>query len=154
MFHGGELTHKRRAALAAYQQAAEQYRSTVLLALQNVADTLSALEYDAAALKAQDAAVKVAFDSLGLTRRQYQNGSVSYLPLLNAERDYQQALIGQIDAQARRMADTTALFQALGGGWWNRPALAATLKAERQNSQPAAPDKLKFLDQLPAILAP
>lgn len=154
VLHGGELTHKRRAALAAYQQAAEQYRSTVLLALQNVADTLSALEYDAAALKAQDAAVKVAFDSLGLTRRQYQNGSVSYLPLLNAERDYQQALIGQIDAQARRMADTAALFQALGGGWWNRPALAATLKAERQNSQPAAPDKLKFLDQLPAILAP
>ena len=100
IFHGGELLHKKRAAVAAYEQAAAQYRSTVLQAFQNVADTLSALEFDAAELKTQDAAVRTAFDSLELTRVQYQIGAVSYLSLLNSEHDYQQARIGQINAQA------------------------------------------------------
>jgi NodT family efflux transporter outer membrane factor (OMF) lipoprotein len=139
VFHGGELIHKRRAALAAYEQAAAQYRSIVLQAFQNVADTLSALEFDAAALQTQDAAVKAALDSLELTRLQYQFGAVSYLSLLNSERDYQQARIGQIDAQARRYADTAALFQALGGGWWNRTDLSATLLAEQEKKQKKDP---------------
>ena len=154
VLHGGELSHKRRATLAAYEQAAAQYRSTVLLALQNVADALSALEFDAIALKTQDAAVQVAFDSLELTRHQYRNGAISYVPLLNAERDYQQALLGQINAQARRLADTAALFQALGGGWWNRPSLPAVLKTEQQKTPKNTKDKLKFLDQLPTIFSP
>ena len=135
IFHGGELVHKRRAALAAYEQAAAQYRSTVLQAFQNVADTLSALEFDAAELKTQDAFVKAALDSLELTRLQYQIGTVSYLSVLNSERDYQKALIGQITAQARRYADTAVLFQALGGGWWNRTKLSTALLVE-QNKQP------------------
>ncbi len=120
VFHGGELLHKRRAALATFEQAAAQYRSTVLAAFQNVADVLRALEYDAETLKTQDAAERAAADSLDVTRRQYQSGSVSYLALLDAERSYQQSRIGQIKAQAARYADTAALFQALGGGWWNR----------------------------------
>jgi len=139
VFHGGELIHKRRAALAAYDQAAAQYRSTVLQAFQNVADTLSALEFDAAALQTQDAAVKAALDSLELARLQYQFGAVSYLSLLNSERDYQQARIGQINAQARRYADTAALFQALGGGWWNRTELSTALLAEQTTKQKKDP---------------
>ncbi|MDD5463102.1 MAG: efflux transporter outer membrane subunit [Methylococcales bacterium] len=135
VFHGGELIHKRRAALAAYEQAAAQYRSTVLQAFQNVADTLSALEFDAAELKTQDAAVQAAFKSLELARLQYQIGAVSYLSLLNSERDYQHARIGQITAHARRYADTAALFQALGGGWWNRARLSATLLTENQKKE-------------------
>jgi outer membrane protein TolC len=135
IFHGGELIHKRDAALAAYEQAAAQYRSTVLQAFQNVADTLSALEFDAAELKTQDAAVRAAFDSLELSRLQYQVGAVSYLSLLNSEHDYQQARIGQVTAQASRYVDTAALFQALGGGWWNRAELSATLLAEQPKEQ-------------------
>ncbi|MDD5322396.1 MAG: efflux transporter outer membrane subunit [Methylococcales bacterium] len=135
VFHGGELIHKRRAALAAYEQAAAQYRSTVLQAFQNVADTLSALELDAVELKTQDAAVRAALDSLELTRLQYQIGAVSYLALLNSERDYQQVRIGQIEAQATRYADTAALFQALGGGWWNRTNLSTALLTEQKNKQ-------------------
>jgi len=42
---------------------------------------------------------------------------VSYLSLLNAERQYQQVLISLVQAQALRFADTAELFQALGGGW-------------------------------------
>jgi NodT family efflux transporter outer membrane factor (OMF) lipoprotein len=135
LFRGGEFIHKKRAAVAAYEQAAAQYRSTVLQAFQNVADTLSALEFDAAELKAQDAAEQAVSDTLDLTRAQFQLGSVSYLSLLTAERDYQQARIGRIQAQARRYADTAALFQALGGGWWNRSDLSRALLAERKIKQ-------------------
>ena len=120
IFQGGTLLHQERAAKAAYVQAAEQYRSTVLTAFQNVADTLNALEQDADALKAAAAAADAAKVTLDLTRQQLETGYASYLALLNAEQTYQQAVINLVQAQANRYADTAALFQALGGGWWNR----------------------------------
>ena len=124
LFQGGTLLHHERAAKAAYTQAAEQYRSTVLTALQNVADTLSALEQDAEAVKADAAAADAAKVTLELAQRQLQDGYASYLSLLNAEQSYQQARINLVQAQASRYADTAALFQALGGGWWHRADLA------------------------------
>jgi NodT family efflux transporter outer membrane factor (OMF) lipoprotein len=120
LFHGGELNAKRRAAVAVFDQAAAQYRTTVLQAFQNVADVLRALDADANALRAQADADAFARDLLELTQKQFQLGAVSYLTLLNAERQYQQTRIGLVQAQALRFADTAALFQALGGGWWNR----------------------------------
>ena len=120
VFEGGTLLHRERAARAAYEQAAEEYRSTVLTAFQNVADTLHALQQDADGLKAAAAAKDAAFVTLDLAQKQYTVGYVNYLGLLNAEQGYQQALINLAQAQANRFADTAALFQALGGGWWNR----------------------------------
>ena len=120
LFHGGELQARRRAAIAAYDTAAAQYRATVLQAFQNVADTLRALEADARSLAAQAEAEAQASDSLRLTTRQYELGGASYLPLLVAQQQYQQARLALALAQAARYADTAALFQALGGGWWNR----------------------------------
>jgi NodT family efflux transporter outer membrane factor (OMF) lipoprotein len=120
IFRGGELTAKRRAAIAAYDQAEAQYRETVLLAFQNVADVLRALEMDAQTLKAQADAEAAARASLDLARQQFRLGGTSYLTLLNAERQHQQARIGLVQARAARYSDTAALFQALGGGWWNR----------------------------------
>jgi NodT family efflux transporter outer membrane factor (OMF) lipoprotein len=124
LFHGGELLHQKRAAEAAFDRAAAQYRSTVLAAFQNVADTLRALESDANALNAQLTSERSAADSLDLAREQFQLGAISYLSLLTAEQTYQQARIGLVQAQASRFADTAALFQALGGGWWNRADVA------------------------------
>jgi len=121
IFQGGTLMHRERAARAAYVQADEQYRSTVMTAFQNVADTLHALEQDADGLKAAVAARDAAKVTLDLTTKQMQAGYVSYLALLNAEQAYQQAVINLVQAQSNRYADTAALFQALGGGWWNRP---------------------------------
>ena len=121
VFTGGTLMHRERAARAAYTQAAEQYRSTVLTAFQNVADTLNALQQDADALKTAAAAKDAASVTLDLAKKQYATGYVNYLALLSAEQSYQQALINLVQAQANRYADTAALFQALGGGWWNRP---------------------------------
>jgi NodT family efflux transporter outer membrane factor (OMF) lipoprotein len=123
LFEGGTLLHQERAAKAAYVQAAEQYRSTVLTAFQNVADTLTALEQDAEGLKAAAAATDAAKVTLDLSQRQLKSGYASSLALLSAEQTYQQALINLVQAQANRYADTAALFQALGGGWWNRADL-------------------------------
>ena len=121
IFDGGTLMHRERAARAAYVQADEQYRSTVLTAFQNVADTLNALQQDADGLKAAAAAKDAAAVTLDLAKKQFQAGYVNYLGLLSAEQAYQQAVINLAQAQGNRYADTAALFQALGGGWWNRP---------------------------------
>jgi NodT family efflux transporter outer membrane factor (OMF) lipoprotein len=131
LFRGGELIHARRAAVAAYDEAAAQYRSTVLAAFQNVADALRALQSDADAVNAQVAAEHAAADSLDITRRQFQLGAINYLSLLNAEQTYQQSHIALVQAQANRYADTAALFQALGGGWWNRRDVAANQDESR-----------------------
>jgi NodT family efflux transporter outer membrane factor (OMF) lipoprotein len=134
IFHGGTLTAKRRAAIAAYDQAAAQYRTTVLQAFQNVADVLRALEADARSLKAQRDADAAARDTLDLTQKEFQFGAVSYLSLLNAERQYQQSQIGLIQAQAARFADTAALFQALGGGWWNRSINDSAAQGQKESN--------------------
>jgi NodT family efflux transporter outer membrane factor (OMF) lipoprotein len=124
IFQGGTLMHKERAARAAYRQASEQYRSAVIAAFQNVADTLAALEHDAEALGAAAASTQAAKLTLDIVRAQQQAGYASYLQLLSAEQAYQTAVSGEKQAQISRFADTAALFQALGGGWWNRPELA------------------------------
>jgi NodT family efflux transporter outer membrane factor (OMF) lipoprotein len=120
VFSGGSLLQKQRAAEATFEQAAAQYRSTVLSAFQNVADTLHALQADADAVKAASVAEHAAAQSLDIARKQFRLGAVAYLALLNAEQTYQQARLSLVQAQAARFADTAALFQALGGGWWNR----------------------------------
>lgn len=121
IFDGGTLRHRQKAAEAAYNQAAAQYKSTVIGAVQNVADTLRAIQYDASGLKASSEAEHATRVSLDVTRDQYKAGFTTYSALLLAEQAYQQAKIALVQAQASRFADTAALFQALGGGWWNQP---------------------------------
>jgi NodT family efflux transporter outer membrane factor (OMF) lipoprotein len=125
IFEGGTLLHTKRAASAALKQAAAQYQSTVITAYQNVADTLHASLSDAETLAGAvetENATKLTYD---LARRQMEVGYVNYLALLSAEAAYQQALLVRVQAQATRYGDTVALFQALGGGWWNRKEVAA-----------------------------
>jgi NodT family efflux transporter outer membrane factor (OMF) lipoprotein len=124
IFQGGTLLHQQRAAQAAYTQAAEEYKSTVLTAFQNVADTLHALQQDANALNTAAAARDAAKVTLDLAQTQFQSGYAGYLPLLTAEQTYQQALMNLVQTEANRYADTAALFQALGGGWWHRADLS------------------------------
>jgi len=124
IFEGGTLLHRQRGAQAAYDQAAAQYRSTVIGALQNVADALRALQYDAEGLKAATIAARTATQSLAIARRQVELGATSFLTVLNAEQTDFTAQLALVQAQALRLADTAALFQALGGGWWNRTDVA------------------------------
>jgi NodT family efflux transporter outer membrane factor (OMF) lipoprotein len=130
IFDGGTKLHQERAARATYTQTAEQYRSTVLTAFQNVADTLVAIEQDARTLKAATAAADAAKTSLDLARLQYKDGYSAYVAVLNADQAYQQARLSQVQAEADRFSDTVALYQALGGGWWHQPELASTANAQ------------------------
>lgn len=120
LFQGGELLHKKRATVALFDKAAATYRQTVLESFKDVADALKTLETDALTLKAQLATEQSAKENLGLVQQQYEAGAVDYLTLLSAQASYQSAKINLIQAKASRLADTAALFQALGGGWWNR----------------------------------
>ncbi|MDE2498536.1 MAG: TolC family protein, partial [Xanthomonadaceae bacterium] len=124
IFEGGQLMHQERAAKAAYVQAAEQYRGTVLAAFQNVADTLVALDQDAKALQAAAAAERAAQTTRELSQLQLRHGYIGTFELLAAQQAYQQARIALIAAEANRFADTAALYQALGGGWWHHSELA------------------------------
>lgn len=128
IFEGGALIHRKSAAEAAYDQALAQYRATVIAAFQNVADTLHALDQDADGLRAATEAERAAVRSVDIARRQAELGDISHFAILGAEQAYQQALIALAQAKANRYADTGALFQALGGGWWNQ----ATLPSDSQ----------------------
>jgi outer membrane protein TolC len=116
--------HQERAAKAAYVEAAEQYRGTVLTAFQNVADTLVALDQDARGLQAAATAESAARTTLDLSELQLKHGYIGTFELLAAQQAYQQAQIALVQAEANRFADTAALYQALGGGWWHDNNLA------------------------------
>ena len=120
VFDGGMLLHKARAAWAGLDQASAQYRSVTLSALQNVADSLAALQADADSLRAADSAADAASKALRIVKLQVSLGQVAYLAILNAQQSALQAQQTLIQARANRLADTAALFQALGGGWWHR----------------------------------
>ena len=131
IFDGGTLHARSRAAAQALIQAGAQYRSTVITALQNVADTLVTIQSDADALKAAAKTELAAQTMFDLSREQYQAGQIDYLTRLVAEQNYQLASINLVQAQTNRLGDTAALYQALGGGWWNRP---------NDGANPATPD--------------
>lgn len=120
IFDGGTLHARSRAAEQALIGAGAQYRSTVIAALQNVADTLYTIQSDANVLKAAASGAQAAQTTVELARKQYQLGAVNYQVQLAAEQNDQLAMINLTQAQASRLGVTVALYQALGGGWWNR----------------------------------
>lgn len=138
---GGALAAKKRAAQAGLEQADAQYRSIVITAFRNVADTLRALEYDAMTLKATVNAERAAATGLAISRRRLELGEASYIVVLTAQLLYQQAVLNRVQAQAARYTDTAALFQALGGGWWNRDSPRHDPKDGAPRCRPSEPRK-------------
>jgi len=122
IFSGGTQWYTRKAAIDAYDAALAQYQVTVLTALEQVADTMRALDHDAQALRAQVDALAAASESEKLTRANFEAGTAGYLDLLVADAQYQQARLGYLGAVAQRLQDTVALYAALGGGWWSEDA--------------------------------
>ena len=120
VFDGGTLEHKKRAAQAAFEVSAAQYRSAVLQAFLDVANALRAIQTDADALRTFADAERAAAASLALSQQQFLLGAVAFPILLTAQQTYSNAVLNRVKAQAARYSDTAALFQALGGGWWNR----------------------------------
>lgn len=125
IFDAGKLIHQRRAADAGLDVAAARYRGAVLHAFREVSDSLRALQGDAEAVAAQRKVEKLASESLSIAEKQLVAGSGSVLTLLNSQSQFEQARLGLIQAQAKRFSDTAALYQALGGGWWNRPGVTS-----------------------------
>ena len=142
IFDGLTLYHKQKAAEAALEQAEAQYRATVITAFQNVADALRALQADAKSIRAARRAEDAAKASLDIVEKQLNEGQVSQLAVLNAQQTYLTAAVIRVQTEASRMADTAALFMALGGNWpanctvpdWREcamgepPAMVATAK--------------------------
>ncbi len=122
IFDGFTLQQRQRAAEAGFDQVAAQYRMAVLTAFQNVADALYAIRHDTVGLQKAILAEAAAKKSLDLTRVQLAEGQVPFQQVLTAQTTYLQASLAVIQAQANRYSDTVGLFQALGGGWWNRQA--------------------------------
>jgi len=120
IFDAGSLFHTKESKIAALEQSTAQYRSTVITAFQNVADSLRAIQSDAALLKAQVDAENTADASLKMSQAQFKAGSTTFLSVINAEQTLLTARTNRVKAQASRYADTVALYQSLGGGWWNR----------------------------------
>lgn len=137
LLDGGALQARKRAAQAGFEQAQAQYKSAVLLAFRNVADTLRALEHDAQLLKAAVDAERAAATSLQIARKRLELGDTTYVIVLIAEQTYLQAMLVRIQAQANRLIDSAALYQALGGGWWNRDE--PTNPAQRAVCKPPKP---------------
>ena len=121
VFDGFMLENKQRAAEETFNQSVALYRKTVLTAFQNVADTLRALQADSRMVSAAIAAESSARRNIDLVRSQVERGQISSPVLLNAQQAYLQTSLARVQAEAARLADTVALFQALGGGWWNKP---------------------------------
>jgi NodT family efflux transporter outer membrane factor (OMF) lipoprotein len=116
LFQGGTLWYRRKAGLAAFDEASALYRQTVLAAFAQVADTLRALEHDAAALDAQTRAVEAPAQALSLLKTNYAAGTIGYLDILIADRQYHTARIAWLEASAQRLQHTVAFYAALGGG--------------------------------------
>jgi len=117
VFRGGELQARKRAAEAAYEQAAAAYRASVLTALRNVADVLRAGEEDARAVAARTVQAQEADVAWRIAQARYDLGGVSQYAVLDAERQRLAAENERVQALANQLADAASLFQALGGGW-------------------------------------
>lgn len=133
IFKGGQLLHNKRATDAAYDAALASYRGVVLDAFKDVANALRSLQHDRQALAGYLAAEKAAKDSLDLSQTLFKAGTVAYTSVLSAQTTYQSARLNRASAEASRYLDAVALFEALGGGWWNRPDNLASLA----NTDPA-----------------
>ena len=127
IFHGGTLQAQKREAEHSYDASIATYEQTVLIAFAQVADMLDALAHDAEQLAAEETAAQSAGSTVDLTRKSFQLGNATLLQVLDAQRQLQQARLGLARAEAQRYLDSTQLFVALGGGWWNQPPAAAAL---------------------------
>lgn len=144
IFRGGTLVHNKRAAEAAYEAALANYRSSVLAAFRDVANALRALQHDRQALAGYLAAEKAAKESLDLSQTLFKAGTASYTDVLTAQSTYQSARLARASAEASRYLDAVALFEALGGGWWNRPDnFVALANTDPQKTMPSVSGEKK-----------
>jgi NodT family efflux transporter outer membrane factor (OMF) lipoprotein len=114
LFHGGALFAQRRASIDTYDAAVLQYKSAVLSAFQDVANSLAALDNDAQTLVSTEAAAKAAHAAFDDTASRRRMGSLPSTAQHASEQRFLNAQLGAVRAGSQRMSDTAALFQAMG----------------------------------------
>lgn len=115
IFDGGTRKANRRGSINGYKASLAGYQQTVIKSLGQVADVLQGINHDTEEYAAQEYALSAAEASLRLNRQGYRVGEIGVLQVLEAERGYQRAQIGQIQAKTARHLDTVRLSIALGG---------------------------------------
>ena len=117
IFEGGQISANVKQQRASYEENVADYRQQVLVAFQDVEDSLSALRY----LAQQSEAENRAFDSykkaLDLTNARYTTGLVSYFDVIQAQGLALGAEQLTVQIEGNRIAGTVQLIKALGGGW-------------------------------------
>ena len=106
-----------QAALARLEQAGLTYRQTGLDALREVADALNQYNHSADEIAAQLRREFAAREGLRLADKRYRAGVVSYLEVLDAQRQLYAAETDLAQSQLIRRTATVQLYLALGGGW-------------------------------------
>ena len=110
------LGPERDAAKAGFDAVSANYKQTVLKGLREVADVLTALDNNKQILSGYTGADAAAQEQLTITGNRYKLGSASYLELLQAQSEAEQYQLELIASQARRLSDSVAFYQAMGGG--------------------------------------
>ncbi|MGH6974164.1 MAG: efflux transporter outer membrane subunit [Stellaceae bacterium] len=127
LFSAGSTGDEVRAARAAWDSAAAQYRGTVLSAFQQVEDELAALRILGQEVGIDQAAVGEAADASRIARNEYQAGTVDYTTVVTAEEAELADREALLQVRESRLVASVVLIQALGGGW-----AAADLPGPRQ----------------------
>ncbi len=117
LFDAGRRQAVTDEAHAAYDEAAANYRQTVLVAYQEVEDNLAALRDLEREFQSASAAGAAAQDALNQANYRYQGGIASYLEVITAQNVALQSEFSVTDLQVRRMMASVQLVKALGGSW-------------------------------------
>ena len=117
IFEGGQISANVKQQRASYEENVANYREQVLVAFQDVEDSLSSLRYLAEQAKAENLAYTSYKQALDLTNARYTTGLVSYFDVIQAEGLALNAEQLTVQIQGNRIASTVRLIKALGGGW-------------------------------------
>ncbi|MDR2429818.1 MAG: efflux transporter outer membrane subunit [Puniceicoccales bacterium] len=117
LFNGGAIHHNVRRTKAATREAVLTYENVALNAFREVNDALATLQsarQRITHLEKQTAALREATEK---TRQAYESGTVSFLPVLDADRNLFNAQLLLLDTRTQELDATVKLYKALGGGW-------------------------------------
>ena len=117
IFEGGALVANLHLSQAQQQQAALDYRKTVLLALRDVDNALAVYRTDQARRAALGDSVSALQASFELARDSYRKGLVTFINVLDAERQLSDAQQQYAQGTTQVSTDLVSLYKALGGGW-------------------------------------
>jgi len=117
IFEGGRNKANYSRAEAAYVESVADYRQQVLVAFQEVEDSLSGLKTLSQQATAQEKAVSSAQRAYDIANSRYKEGSISFLDVVDVQRTLLQNQRQAVQTLGQRYVTSVLLVKALGGGW-------------------------------------